>query len=317
MVEIWNTILLEPMLNLLVLLSKILLGNFGLAIMGVTVVVRVLMLPLTLRQLKTTKAMQEIQPVIKELHKKYAKDKQRLSQETMRLYKERGVNPLGCAFPMLIQLPIWIALYQSIIQALSVTPEGLLGLSKSLYSVGAIQEMVPLNSDFIGLNLAQGNFFMAVLVGGSMWMLQKMSTTSAIDPKQQSMSRMMTMMMPLMFGFFALSFPSGLSLYWILSNIISIVMQYRVTGWGTLKMPFGSLRIPQPLPRPTSSHPAQEEGETTPDITADEREGADVASTGEVRRGGAKAILEQKRIRDGKHRSKRQVRGRGRRPRPR
>ncbi|MCJ7828877.1 MAG: YidC/Oxa1 family membrane protein insertase, partial [Dehalococcoidia bacterium] len=122
MVEIWNTIILEPVLNSLIALTNVLGGNFGWAIIVLTVVVRLALFPLTARQTQSTKAMQTLQPKIQELQKKYAKNQQKLQQEMMKLYKEAGINPLGCLWPMLIQLPIWIALYQSIMQALAATP---------------------------------------------------------------------------------------------------------------------------------------------------------------------------------------------------
>ncbi|HUV52579.1 MAG TPA: YidC/Oxa1 family membrane protein insertase, partial [Dehalococcoidia bacterium] len=131
---LWDNILLEPILNFLILLSKGLLGNFGIAIIVLTIIIRIISYPLMVRQLKSSRAMQAIQPKMKELQKKYAKDKQKLSAETMKLYKEHGVNPIGCVGPMLIQFPIWIALYQAVIQALAYTPENLLGLSERLYS---------------------------------------------------------------------------------------------------------------------------------------------------------------------------------------
>jgi YidC/Oxa1 family membrane protein insertase len=87
------------------------------------------------------------------------------------------------------------------------------------------------------LDLTKGDIFMAILTVASMWVLQKMSTQPTTDPQQQSMSRIMLWVMPLMFGLFSLTLPSGLSVYWVISNIISIVLQYRVTGWGTLTMP--------------------------------------------------------------------------------
>jgi YidC/Oxa1 family membrane protein insertase len=138
-------------------------------------------------------------------------------------------------------------------QALAYTPENLLGLSKQLYSSSVIQGAVPLNHHFLWLDLTSGNIVMAILTAASMWMLQKMSSTPAADPQQQSMSRIMLWVMPLMFGFMSLTFPSGLSLYWVVSNIISLVMQYRVTGWGTLKMPslaFLKGGTPQPVDNP-------------------------------------------------------------------
>jgi YidC/Oxa1 family membrane protein insertase len=234
---IFDLVLLEPMLNFLVLLSKYLFGSFGLAILVLTVIVRLITYPTYTRQMKSQRSMQELQPKIKELQKKYAKDKERLSQETMKLYKEHGVNPLGCAFHMLVQFPIWIALYQSVIQGLGFAPENLVGLSKQLYHFSAIQGQVPLNEHFLWLDLGSGDIFMAIIVAVSMWVLQKMSASPAADPSQQSMSRIMLWVMPLMFGFFALTFPSGLSLYWALTNILSIGMQYRMSGWGSLGRP--------------------------------------------------------------------------------
>ncbi len=234
MIELWNTLLLEPMLNGLMLFSKALWGNFGLAIIALTIIVNVVILPLRLRQLKSTKAMQELQPKMQELQKKYGKNKQKLSQETMKLYREAGVNPLGCAFPLFIQFPIWIALYESVIKALVAVPERLLDLSEHLYFVPAIQQAVPPQNHFLWMNLAKPDFPLALLVMGSMWVLQKMSTMPSPDPKQQQMSSLMLWMMPLMFGFIALSFPSGLSLYWVVMNLIGIVVQYFVMGWGGL-----------------------------------------------------------------------------------
>ncbi len=235
-VDLWNLILLGPMLNFLILLSNALFDNFGIAIIILVIIVRLLMLPLTLRQLRSTKAMSTLQPKMAELQKKYAKDKQQLQQEMMKLYKESGINPLGCLGPMLLQLPIWIALYQSILKALAASPEELLGLSQMLYSLSAVNEAVPLNPHFLWLNLAVPDryFVLPVLVAVSMWVLQKMSTMTTADPRQQSINNMMQWLMPLMFAFFTLSFPSGLALYWVVSNIIGIVMQYFITGWGSL-----------------------------------------------------------------------------------
>ena len=244
MVELWNNIILEPILNSLIALCSIVGDNFGLAIIVLTIVVRLALFPLTVRQTRSTKAMQSLQPQLQELQKKYAKNQQKLQQETMKLYKEAGINPMGCLWPMLIQLPIWIALYQSIMQSLAATPESLLSLSQHLYSWPVVGQAVPLNEYFLWLRLSRPdpNLILAILVGVTMWVQQKMVTAPATDPRQQSMTSMTTMMMPLMFGMFTLSFPSGLALYWVVSNIIGIVIQYFVTGgWGYL--------IPQSAPK--------------------------------------------------------------------
>ncbi len=233
--EIWDLIAMQPMINVLIVLSHYLLGSFGLAVIILTIIIRVLMYPLTVKQLRATKGMQELQPKLAELQKKYAKDKQKLAQEQMRLYKESGMSPAGCVVPMLAQVPIWIALYWSIIKVLAVVPEDFLSLSRYLYSWPLVYSMVPLESSFLWMNLATPDTPLAVLVGVSMWVQQKMVQPTTTDPKQRSQSQMMLWMMPLMFGFFALSFPSGLALYWVISNIITIAMQYFVTGgWGSL-----------------------------------------------------------------------------------
>jgi YidC/Oxa1 family membrane protein insertase len=193
--------------------------------------------------------MQEMQPKIQELQKKYGKNQQKLQQEMMKLYKEAGVNPLGCLWPMLIQFPIWIALYQAIMRALATTPENLLDLAQRLYSWNVVSQAIPLSSYFLGphgLDLARpGNIILAIVVGGSMWVQQKMTQAPAVDPRQESTSRMMLLMMPLMFGFLTFMFPSGLALYWAVSNIIGIVTQYFVTGgWGYLKFSSPFQRTP-------------------------------------------------------------------------
>jgi YidC/Oxa1 family membrane protein insertase len=242
--EVWNLIIANPVLNVLVALSHLLAGEFGLAIIVLTVIVRLISWPLTRRQLKSSKAMQDMQPKIQELQKKYGKNQQKLQQEMMKLYREAGVNPLGCLWPMLVQFPIWIALYQAIMSALATTPESLLGLAHRLYSWDIVSQAIPLSSKFLWLDLAgQGDIILAIIVGGTMWVQQKMIQAPSVDPRQESTSRMMMMMMPLMFGFLTLMFPSGLALYWAVSNVIGIITQYFFTGgWGYLKLrsPFQS-----------------------------------------------------------------------------
>jgi YidC/Oxa1 family membrane protein insertase len=234
-VEWWSAGPVALMINTLLALSSQLFGSFGLTIIILTIIIRACMYPLTAKQLRSSRAMQGLQPKLAELQKKYAKDKQKLAEEQMRLYKESGVSPAGCAVPMLIQLPIWIALYQSIIKVLAVTPEDLLGLSQRLWSWPVVYSVLPLDSNFLWFNLVSPNIGVAVLVGVTMWLSQKMVTPNVTDPQQKAQSQMMLWMMPLMFGFIAMSLPSGLAVYWITSNIISMVMQYFVIGgWGGL-----------------------------------------------------------------------------------
>ena len=232
---IWDLIILQPIINSMIALSDILFSNFGLSIIILTIVIRGLMYPLTIKQLHATRAMQSLQPKIAELKKKHGKDKQKLAQEQMRLYKESGVSPAGCLGPMLIQMPIWIALYQSIIRVLAVDPGSFLNLSRYLYSWPVLYEALPLNNQFLWLNMATPDIFLALLVGGSMWVTQKMITPVSTDPKQQAQGRTMLIMMPVMFTFLSMTFPSGLALYWVSTNLITIVIQYFVTGWGGLR----------------------------------------------------------------------------------
>lgn len=226
------------MLNSLVVLYTVVFKNFGLTIIVFTFIVRVATMPLTKRQLNSTKKMQELQPKLAEIKRRYAKDPRRIQQETMRLYKESGVNPLGCLGPMVIQFPIWIGLYQSIISLLPTSPEALARLSQHLYSwLPFVHTVVPLNSKFLWLDLGvpdPSRFVMPVLVGASMWVQQKMTMMPTADPRTESTNRTMLWMMPIMFGFFTTTFPSGLALYWFVSAIIGIGIQYYTTGWGGL-----------------------------------------------------------------------------------
>lgn len=243
--DIFNLILLHPILNVLVVLSSALFHSFGLAIIALTFIVRLIMLPLTLKQLnaskKMTESMNALKPKLEQLKKKHAKNPQKLQQETMKLYKEAGISPLGClASPMMvsliIQLPIFIALYRGIIQALAVTPQDFLGLSQSLYSWPVVNEAVPVSGHFLWLNLANPDpyFVLPVLVAASMWVSQKMMTIPSADPQQQTTQTMMQIMMPLMFGFITMTLPAGLGLYFFISGVASIIIEYFVYGWGNL-----------------------------------------------------------------------------------
>jgi len=244
---IWQTFLETPLINVMLLLSAISFGSYGLAILVFTAISRALMFPLTIRTLNAARSMQEMQPQLKEIQKKHS-DPKRRSQETMKLYKEAGVNPLGCLGPQLIQFPIFIALYQVIRMTLGGTPETMISLSERLYDVEAIQHAVPLSTSFLWLDLQNsGGPFLAVLVGASMWLQQRISTARNIgtqSDQQQSMTKMMQWMMPIMFGWFVLTVPSGLGIYWGFSTIIGILLQWQFVGPGDFT--WGSL-IPQPV----------------------------------------------------------------------
>jgi YidC/Oxa1 family membrane protein insertase len=239
--DIWTVAILQPMLNALLLLYSLLGSQFWLAIIFFTVIVRLLMTPLMLPQQRSAKKMQELQPRLQELQKKYGKDREKLSQEQMKLYREAGVNPMGGCLPLLIQFPIWIGLYQSIIQALGYQPLQLVQLSQNIYAfLQSIWAAVPLNRYFLGMDLALTpqqlgglTYALPILVAFTSWLQTKMTTPAGGSGEGQaaSMSQSMTLMMPLMFGFFSLNFSTGLSFYFIVSNVIGIITQGFISGW--------------------------------------------------------------------------------------
>ena len=254
----WEIVILRPMINVLIVGSKFLFNSPGLTIIIFTILIRGIMYPFTKKQLLASKKMQEMQPKLQELQKKYGKDKVRFQKEQAALLKESGAMNIGCLFNTVIQMPIWIALYQSITRILATGPEELLNLSRYLYpSWHIVFPIVPLNSHFLWLNLGSPDTFyvMPILVFATMWVMQKMVTQQSTDPQQQAQSQMMLILMPVMFAFLTLSFPSGLALYWVASNVISIVMQYFVTGWGGMANVFGSKTDDKSKPSTPSSLP--------------------------------------------------------------
>ncbi|MEK7814693.1 MAG: membrane protein insertase YidC, partial [Chloroflexota bacterium] len=151
-----------------------------------------------------------------------------------------------------VQMPILFGLYRVLIQTLFTKPDDLVGLSEKLYSwipLFQIHAAAPLEDNFLGMQLGANPgpalFIIPLLVGASTWVQQKMTTMPSLDPRQQSSQMMMLYMMPVMLGFFSFSFPNGLSLYWIVSNIIGIAIQYFVSGWGPL-FPLFPKRAPVP-----------------------------------------------------------------------
>lgn len=230
----WDLIL-NPFVTLLTFLYSILGQNVVLAIIVFTILVRVAILPLTAQQQRSAKEMQKLQPELKKLQDKHKNDREKLAQEQMALYKEHGVNPFGGCLPLIIQFPILIGLYQAIIFSLAATPFQLLDLS-SRFLVPGLDHLVPLNNMWLGMDLtkpptANPTWALAlpVLVLATTWLQSKLTipTTPPSDdgkPNQaQAMTQSMTTVMPLMFGFFSLSFSVGLSIYFITGNIIGII----------------------------------------------------------------------------------------------
>lgn len=243
----WDTLILNPMTNLLLLLYQVLFSNFALAVVVFTLITRLITLPFTLKQQRSAKAMQELQPELEKIKKKYANDKEKLAQEQMQLYRKFNMNPLGGCLPLLLTFPIMIGLYQAIIAALASTPLQLLELSQRLYAFlpGLIQ-LIPLNNQWLGINLGQPPggaqpwyaYALILLVVATGFWQQKIMTPKS-TPNQSSnqmagMSQSMMYTMPIMFGFFALSFAAGLSIYFVISNLIGVLQYWALDRAGMM-----------------------------------------------------------------------------------
>ena len=229
--EVFNFFLITPLTNLFVLLTNV-TGNAGFAVILLTIIIRLVTMPLTVKQMHSTRAMMALGPRQAEINKKF-KDPRRRQQEVMKLYKEAGINPLGCFSSMLIQMPILIALYRVFIIAVGEAPESLIGLSERIYGWDYLRSSLPLPADFLWLHLGRPDpYFLPVLVAATTFTLQKMSTLPSTDEKQRAQAQMMNFMMPLLFGWITLTLPSGLGLYYALSNIIGMVLQYVYVGGG-------------------------------------------------------------------------------------
>lgn len=266
---IWQTVLETPLINMMVGLTALSFGSFGLAILLFTLLSRALLFPLTLRTLNATRAMQSIAPQVEEIKKKYS-DPRRRSEETMKLYKESGVNPLGCLGPQLIQFPIFIALYQVIRITLATTPESMVNLSHRLYDIDVIQNAAPLSTQFLWIDMADnGGPFLTGVVFASMWLQQRISTgrnAATQSDQQRQMNQMMQWMLPAMFAWFVLAVPSGLGLYWGASTIIGIILQWKFVGpgdftWASLipnivRNQVGMDRLPEADPKKNGRRPA-------------------------------------------------------------
>lgn len=234
--QIWNVGVVGSITTALEWLNGILLGaglsgflvsSWALTIILFTVVVKLITLPLTLQQLRSSKAMQQVQPQLQALQKQYGKDREKLLQEQMKLYKEYNVNPAAGCLPMLVQMPVWIGLYQALFN-LSGVMEG----SRFFWITDLAKPEVPGIDAIFGWPPVIP--VLALLTGATQWVVQKMMSPQTTDPQQQMMQSMMQFM-PLMFIFFSLSVPAGLVLYWVTSNVFMIVQQYFISGWGSLR----------------------------------------------------------------------------------
>ncbi len=264
----WNTLIVDPMTNALLLIYGMLGQNFGLAIIIFTIIVRMITHPLTAQQLKSSAALQDLQKSKKwqDIQKKHKDDREKLSQEQMKLYQEAGVNPFGSCLPTFIQFPVIIGLYQSIIGALSASPLQLLGFSNQLYKFApdsfiynifpSPAEIVPLNSTFLWMDLGQPerlNVFglaipvLAIFVVITSFLQTKLMTPAPVGDGGQgaAMTQAMSLYFPLFIGYLTMTYASGLGLYFVISNLFGIA-QYAALGRLDWKNLFSKKTAPEP-----------------------------------------------------------------------
>ncbi|MCS6937760.1 MAG: YidC/Oxa1 family membrane protein insertase [Roseiflexaceae bacterium] len=253
-------------------------GSAGLAIILFTIVARVFILPLTIKSIQSSRKMQELQPHMKELQRKYGKDPQKLQEETMRLYREYKVNPVGGCLPMLLQLPIFLGVYQAVINLTRVSPAEHAGSAM----------LRVLNEQGIPFSAATATLGQPQLAGSFLWLpdlgktdpyyilpilsvifqlvVQLMATPRVQDPQQKAMMQSM-LILPIVFGYIGFIFPSGAVLYWVVGSILSIIQQYIISGWGSLAnyltfLPTDGGLFP-PVPPPAQSASAVSSGSAT------------------------------------------------------
>ncbi|HUG06607.1 MAG: YidC/Oxa1 family membrane protein insertase [Chloroflexota bacterium] len=266
-VTLWNALLVHPVMNLTILAYSF-VRDFGLAVIIVTVVIRLALYPLYVTQIRSQRAMQEVAPAMAELKKKYGKDRQRFSQEQMKLYSERGVNPLAGCLPLLLQMPLLIALYNALLQlgcGLGPPPDNLCpGLSYGMvetFRYPFIANPIPPDGALDttahwlpwisrGLQHPDPVFILPVIAG----LVQLIASVMALpakpvqsDDPAARMTQSMAYTFPVITVVIGAQFPAGLTLYWIATTVFQIVQQYFVSGWGQLPRYLPFLRgIPTP-----------------------------------------------------------------------
>jgi len=198
---IWNRFFVYPMSSVIIFFAE-LFKSYGLAIVVVTFIIRLFLLPLNIKQLKSTQGMQLIQPEIKELQKKYSskdqKTQQKLQEETMALFQKHGVNPLAGCLPILVQMPILIAMYHAIMRT------------------DAIQ-----GNTFLWFALDSPDYVLPLIAGGATFLQQKLMM-SGNPASQNPQMVMMLYLMPIMITVFAFFFPAALALYWVVGNLFMV-----------------------------------------------------------------------------------------------
>ncbi len=230
----WDSFIIYPFTNALLYLYTLVGNNFVIAIAIFTILIRLVTVPLTMMSQKNQQRMTELQPKMKEIQEKYRDQPEKMNAELAAL----GVNPMtmmGGCLPMLLQFPVLIGLYQAISRVMAVTPVALVDLYRAIYPFFPdFDKLIPVNSHFLWLNLALPDpyYILPALVFASTWFSQKLITPPAqpnADSQTSAMTQQMGVTMSIVFGFMSLNFASGLSIYFIVSNLISMV-QYPLSN---------------------------------------------------------------------------------------
>jgi YidC/Oxa1 family membrane protein insertase len=232
--NLFNTILVYPLLNLLVFIHQY-VPDIGIAIVILTVIVRLLLLPSFHKSLKHQRELQALQPKMAELKEKYKDDQERQAKAMMELYKVHKVNPLSSCLPILIQIPLLFALYKVFIQSLN--GEALQGL------YGFISDPGNINTMFLNLVdlSAKGNYVMAGIAAALQFYQTKMyqNKSTATDQTTKLMANYMLYLLPAMTFVFGVQFPAGLALYWVTTTIFGIAQQYYIIRKETKEALYG------------------------------------------------------------------------------
>ncbi len=215
----WTDIIAKPLLYLLKFFNEY-AGNYGIAIILLTILIKILFWPLTHKSYKSMKEMQKIQPLMAKIREKYKDNKEMMNKEMMSLYKTYKVNPMGGCLPMVIQIPVFFALFRILGNSIELRHAPFMLWINDLSAPDRLFNFpftIPLMTPPSGIPV------LTLLMGASMFIQQKMTPTPG-DPTQAKIM----LLMPVIFTFMFINFPSGLVLYWLVNNVLSIGQQYRI-----------------------------------------------------------------------------------------
>lgn len=212
------SVLARPMLQLLIAVNSW-IHNYGITIILVTILIKIVLWPLTQKSAKSMRAMQKLQPKMKDLQVRYKDDRQGLNRAMMELYRENKVNPMGGCLPMLLQIPVFFAFYNALLYSIELRHAPFICWETPIWWLGR---------GICDLSVYDPSYITPLLMGATMFLQQKMTPVATTDPTQAKMMQFM----PLIFLFFFLRAPAGLVIYWLINNVLSIVQQVIINRTG-------------------------------------------------------------------------------------